>query len=275
MNFIIAALFGVVQGITEFLPISSSGHLILLHAIFPNFAFSNDVVFDVALHVGTLTALLIVLWRDVCMLVHGFVAWCRHPLKPPSADERNVLRICIAIVPAFFIGAFFDNIIETSLRSTGMVALMLVLVALLFFWLESRPASTRSRSLTQLSLCGALLIGIGQTLAFIPGTSRSGITIAAGMLLGLRREDAARFSFLIAMPLVAGAGLKKLVDLSSMQVAPNEFLLLGIGFLSSAGVGIVVIRFLLRYLRTHSLRPFAWYRIILAAVILVFSFITI
>lgn len=272
MNYILSLFFGSVQGITEFLPISSSGHLVVLHALFPHFAFSNDVVFDVALHIGTLAALLIFFWSDVRNLFIGFFSWCRHPWLSQSESEHSAFTVFIAIIPAFFIGAFFENIIESSLRSTAIVALMLIAVAMIFLWLESRSADAYHRFLEHLSLREAFFIGVAQTLAFIPGTSRSGITIAAGMLLGLRREQAARFSFLIALPIVAGAGLKKMLDLRSMHVESHELILLALGFLSSAVVGMIAIRFLLQYLRTHSLRVFAWYRIIFAVFILVFFF---
>jgi undecaprenyl-diphosphatase len=282
MNNIIAIIFGIVQGLTEFIPVSSSGHLLLLHSILPSFHLTDELAFDVALHVGTLAALLAVFWRDCWRYLRAAVA-SEEKLQANTQlrQEKHIaFMIFIAMLPAGVAGVLFEPIIETVLRSPLIVVVMLILVAILFFVVEARAAkkeqptqqqTTTEDSLHTLTWKRALFIGCMQVLALIPGTSRSGITMVGGMFANLSRSDAARFSFLVAIPLIAGAGLKKLLDVLIMGVVREEIPLLLLGMLSAAAVGYIAIKILLQYLQTRTLKPFAVYRIALAvAVLLIF-----
>lgn len=274
MDSIIAIIFGVVQGLTEFIPVSSSGHLVLLHELLPPLPLSDETAFDVALHVGTLAALLIVFFSDCIRYVRA--AFSRgffriHAGESQTDDQRMARLILVAILPAGIVGFFFEDIIDTIFRSWIVVVVMLIVIAILFLIVEHWYSRVRQKTLATLSWKQALCIGTLQSIALIPGTSRSGITIVAGMLAQLSREQAARFSFLIAIPLVAAAGLKKTADLFILGVPSTEIPLLLLGIISSAVVGYLAIRFLLRFIQTHTLRPFAIYRIILAIIVLIIS----
>ncbi len=266
MDSSIAIIFGIVQGLTEFLPISSSGHLLLLHNVFPQFDSSDEVAFDVALHLGTLVAVLGYFWRDVWKYLNAL-------LQRPTTDEQRgyrhlAQRMMVAVIPAGLAGFFFEDIIESTLRSPYIVVAMLIIVALVFFAVEHWYAHQHHQPDVQMTLGQALFIGCAQAVALIPGTSRSGITLIAGMLTRLPRTEAARFSFVISIPLIAAAGLKKMIDLGTVGLRAEEIPLLLLGSIAAAAVGYVVIRFLLHYLQHHSLKIFAVYRIILAAIVL-------
>lgn len=262
MELIIAAIFGVVQGLTEFIPVSSSGHLLLLHQLLPAIV-SDDLSFDVALHVGTLLALLVFFWHDVWRLVAALIS------RTPSPERRLARLIILGIIPAGIAGLLFDSFIETALRSPYIVVLMLAVVGVLFIVVEKVLAASATASLDQLTWRQAVAIGLAQMLALIPGTSRSGITIIAGIMTGIRRADAARYSFLLSIPLVAAAGLKKGADLVTIGIPADQWPLIISGLVVSAVVGYGAIRFLLQYLQHHSLAVFGWYRIVLAAIVTV------
>lgn len=278
MDFIIAIILGAVQGLTEFVPVSSSGHLLLLHRVLPTLGV-NELAFDVALHMGTLLALLVFFWADYWRYIRaGWDAsskWLRRvtrmrpkpatSIRSIEADRRLTAYIAIAIVPAGLAGLFLEEIIETWLRSPWVVVVTLATVALLFFAIEIQQRVQFQKELTRITWQNALWVGLAQTLALIPGVSRSGITIIAGMSVGMKRDHAARFSFLVSMPLIAGAGLKKMIDLAIVGVAFSDMAVLLVGILASAIVGYLVIGWLLSYLSSRSLIPFAIYRIILAA----------
>lgn len=268
MDLIIAIIFGIVQGLTEFIPVSSSGHLLLLHELFPGFSTTDDLAFDVALHIGTLAAVLIFFWNDV---VTYAAAWVTSPdairKRTKMTPEQYLSWLTIlAIIPAALAGFFLEDWIETILRSPYIVVVMLITVALLFILVER--AEDRVGTLRTLKWPGALFVGIAQVLALVPGTSRSGITMLAGMTAGLKREQAARFSFLISIPLIAGAGLKKGLDLATLGVGMQEIPVLLLGTVSAGIVGYIAIAGLLKYLSERSLIPFAIYRIVLGLVVL-------
>ncbi|MBI2410300.1 MAG: undecaprenyl-diphosphatase UppP [Candidatus Kerfeldbacteria bacterium] len=268
---IIAVIFGIVQGLTEFIPVSSSGHLLLLHKLFPQFVLQDEVGFDVALHIGTLAALLAVFWRDCFVYIQAVFV---QPSTPEETMNRRVAwHIILAIIPAGLAGLLFEHIIDTHLRSPLIVVCMLIIVALLFFVIEAMPKEKFRTSMNEMKWKQALAIGLAQMLALIPGTSRSGITMAAGMATGLKRDQAARFSFLIAIPIIAAAGLKKMIDMLSAGIATAEIPLFLIGMVSSAVVGYLAIQFLLKFLSTNTLRPFAVYRILLALIVLAIFYI--
>lgn len=251
MEYIYTIILGLVQGITEFAPVSSSGHLVLLHELLP-LNLSSELAFDVALHAGTLVAIVIFFAKDIIHYV--------------TKSQKVLWFLIISSIPAGIIGLLFESLIDDYLRSTWVVVVMLIIVGLWFFWVE-KVAKPRLK-VEDVSLNIALGIGFAQIAALIPGTSRSGITISVGMMLGLKRDEAARFSFLMVVPVLAGATLKKVYDLYSIGINASEIELLAIGFFVSCMAGIMVIRYLLQFLKKYSLRPFAWYRLALALVVI-------
>lgn len=256
-----AVVLGVVQGLTEFLPISSSAHLILVPRLmgWRDFGLS----FDVALHLGTLAALLIYFAPDWARLARGF--------RPGAGDitlaERR-LAWCIALgcVPAAVAGVLLEKTAETLFRNPLVIVGPMIGVALLMG--AADRFFKHVRQIEGVRWQDALWIGCAQALALVPGVSRSGATLTAGLALGFRREDAARFSFLLSAPITAGAALFKLRDLASAGLPPHDRLLFAAGILASAVVGYLCIAFLLAYLRRGSLLVFVLYRLILGVVLL-------
>jgi undecaprenyl-diphosphatase len=253
-------ILGLAQGLGEFLPISSSAHLILI----PWFLGWHDpgLTFDVALHIGTLLAVIAFFWKDWLLLIrHGL----GNGLK--TKEGRMFWFIVAASIPGALIGALLENSAETSFRNPVIIAVMLLVMGMLLYLADRYGAKRQSSE--SISLGQSLIIGLSQAFAIIPGVSRSGITIASGLFLGLTREDAARFSFLLSTPIIAGAGILKLRHLS-LSAITTPFL---VGFITSAVVGFLVIGFLLRWLRRKSFLPFVWYRAILAGAILMMFWI--
>ena len=253
-----AALLGLVQALTEFLPISSSGHLVVASELFGDEL--NDLTFDVGLHLGTTLAVLLYFRRD--WVLFGASLWRdlgAHGGHVGRWRPRSRLALLIALgsVPAFAVGAAFALALEDGLREPLLVGVMLIAVGLLI-WVLDRAA--QSRGLRNLGAPGALLIGVAQATALVPGVSRSGATIAAGRALGLRREAATRFSFLLSAPVVVGAAAALLGEaiLGGEDIAWGPLLF---GALVAALVGMAVIRWLLRFVRRHSLAVFVWYRL--------------
>lgn len=262
MSLIQAIILGIVQGLTEFLPISSSGHLILAPYFFgwdP-----QTLTFDLALHAGTLMAVVLYFFRDWVGMARSTAADVRAR-DLSSTETRLFLVLVIGSIPAVIAGAYLSSV-EDTLRKPAVVAATLVAVAGVM-WLAESMGEQRRR-LDQLERKDAWIIGVAQALALVPGVSRSGVTIAAGLFRHLDREAATRFSFLLATPVVSGAVVLGFLDArasgESVEVAP--FLA---GSVTAAAVGFAAIHYLLRYLRLNSLRIFIWYRLGLAAVVLV------
>lgn len=262
MSIVAAFALGVIQGMSEFFPVSSSGHLILARLFIPS-ATVDSLVFDVMLHLGTLLAVVVAMWPDVVRLFWGLVDWFRRRANPMTA---SVGRVVVACLPAAVVGLLFEKTIEATVRSPYVVVFTLAFVALVFLLMERR--SEGSRELEQLSWREALAIGAFQAIALIPGVSRSGITIVGGLLLGLRHQAAARFSFLISIPVIFGAALSQGAPLVHANLASGEVTNLIVGIVASALAGFFSIRFLLKFLAKGTLRPFAYYRLVLAAVII-------
>lgn len=261
---------GAVQGLTEFLPISSSGHLILLHDFF-GFETSDDLAFDVVLHLGTMVALVIFFWKDILSLLKSFF---KRFYKKDITDlnQRLSWYLFFATIPAAVVGYFLESQIELAFRNSSSVALMLIIFGVILYLADHYLP--KIKSIYQVTFSNAFIIGLAQALALVPGVSRSGITIIAGLSQNLKREDAARFSFLLAIPIVFGAGLKKTWDFfNETSVSSGDLLILAIGFLSSALVGYFAIKYFLKFLQSHSLKIFAYYRIILGLVILGFIYL--
>lgn len=263
---IIAIIFGIVQGITEFVPVSSSGHLLLLHLLFPSFSSVNPLSFDVALHIGTLVALVAAFWPDCVRYLKA--AFTRATNIHETEERRLSWLIVLGIIPAGVAGFLLDNLAEEKLRSEYIVVAMLIIVSLLFIAVEWRRKNKPGHALNSLLWPQALFIGTAQALALVPGTSRSGITIVAGMMMQLKREDAARYSFLLAIPLTAAAAAKKTIDLAQMGITMSDLFLVVVGVVSAAVTGFIALRFLLQFVKTRTLLPFAVYRIALAVIVL-------
>jgi undecaprenyl-diphosphatase len=261
-----AFIMGTVQGLTEFLPISSSGHLIIVPFLLGiTDPFITSLEFSVILHIGTLAALLIFFWRDWVRLVPALFATIRDRSIEADPDRRLALLLAIATVPALIAGLLLHNL-ENVIREVGVVAVMLVIGAVIL-WIADHVGS-RSKLALDLSLMQSFWIGAAQALALIPGISRSGISISAGLFAGLRREDAARFSFLMATPVTAAAAAYEVFQAARGEGPPVELVPVAVGLAASFGFGILAISFLLRYVRTHSLNIFVAYRLVLAAVVL-------
>jgi len=266
MLYFYSVIFGIIQGLTEFLPISSSGHLAILHQLL-DLKLSDSLAFDVALHLGTFLALLIYFWPEVMKLIGGFFRSLYKWQLKEDFNERLVWLILVASVPVFVVGVLGGDALESGFHSLLSLAAVYIFFGLLFFFYEK--VSLKNKDLTTLSWSQAIKIGIAQILALIPGVSRSGITIIAGLGENLKREEAARFSFLLSLPAVAGAAVKKGYDLHKVGLQSGEATLLIIGLVVSAIIGYLCIKYFLIYLKNHSLNIFGWYRIILGLALII------
>ncbi len=255
-----ALLLGVVQGLTEFLPISSSGHLIIVPWLQDyTFLTENDSfnkTFDVALHAGTLIAAIAFFRREVWRLIVSFIAVVRKRTIETS-EERLAIAIAIGTIPAVLAGGLASDFIDEHLGEPWMIALQLIFFGALLDWADRKA---QRRSLEKTEVRDGLWIGLAQILALAPGTSRSGITITAGRFLGLDRDAAARFSFLLLIPIVAGATLFKGISAVHEGLPPGVGGPMVVGTIAAAVSGYVAIVFLLRLVRTTSYRPFVLYR---------------
>ena len=245
-----ALILGIVQGLTEFLPVSSTAHLILFPWFFRWTGELDSLTFDIALHAGTLLALLVCFWKD----------WVDLFLR----KRRLLAMILLASVPAGVAGLLLNDIVEHSLRSPYLISVSLVVFGCVMLIAETRSTE---KSVEQISLADALTIGIAQAIAILPGVSRSGITISAGLFRGVARESSARFSFLLSTPVIAGATLLHAKKLAA-NPADYHINLFLVGFIASAVTGFAAIRFLLSFFRRHPMNVFAYYRFVLAAVII-------
>jgi undecaprenyl-diphosphatase len=259
VDLLAAVLLGAVQGVTEFLPISSSAHLILVKAFFGWDAERFGLAFDVACHVGTLVAVLIFFQREL----FGMVRALPLALRPDSGlDGHRIRLIVVGTIPIVIVGLSLADVIESSTRTPVVAATALLLGAGLLLLIERlRPAGADE---TQLGMGGAFLIGMAQSAALIPGVSRSGATIAAGMALGLKRDVAARFTFLMSVPAISAAAVKEGLTLRGSAFGPDEAVLFLVGMAVSAFVGYLTVKYFIRFLATHPLNIFAWYRVGLA-----------
>jgi undecaprenyl-diphosphatase len=258
-----AALLGVVQGLTEFLPISSSAHLILARTVFGFDAGELNRAFDVACHLGTLVAVIAFFRADIAAMVRAIPsAFSAHP----TTDGRRIWLIACATLPIVIVGVLMSDLIDVVRDNERATAWALMLGAGLLFVVERLgPRTGTDATLTPV---GAFLIGVAQAMALVPGVSRSGATITAGMLLGMGRIASARFSFLMAVPAIAAAAAKEGLGLRDAALTAHDWQLFGVGLASSAVVGYLAVSVLLKYLVTHRLDVFAWYRIVIAIAIL-------
>jgi len=264
-----AIIMGIVQGLTEFLPISSSGHLIVVpHLAGWDDPFITSLAFTVMLHIGTLVALLAYFWRDWARLVPAGLATIRDRSFRGDPDRRLAWLIAVTMPPAVVVGVAFNDFFEEQVRQELLVALMLVVGAGIL-WTADR-LGRRQKELGGLGFGGALGIGCAQAVALVPGISRSGISISAGLFAGLTREAAARFSFLMATPITLGAVIWEVRRLLTGEagVSADAGVLLA-GMVAAAGSGFLAIAVLLRYLRNHPMTIFVIYRLVLAGILVV------
>jgi len=260
-----AVLIGIVQGLTEFLPVSSSAHLILVPRLLGwDDPFLNSAAFDVMLHVGTLIALVGYFARDLVRLLRAFVASLLERSLANDPERRLAWLLLVSVVPAAALGATLESFFDTYFRERLALVAVLLLVGASILWLAERQGR-RERGLLQMRLRDAVVIGAAQALALFPGVSRSGITIAAGLFLGLERAAAARFAFLMGVPVIAGAGLWKAREVIGMPGFADEPAILLGGMLAAAISGVLAIGLLLRLLRSHSTGLFIAYRVVFAA----------
>lgn len=252
---------GLIQGLTEFLPVSSSGHLVLSHALFG--AGADDLAFDAVLQLATVLAVIIYFRRDIFDMANAVL---RQLSRLPVNEKEITLAYALMIgtIPAVIFGLLLESYMETIFRNPLLVAGVLVAGSVLFMIAEWKYFALKRDD--RMTLRKGLIIGLFQCLALIPGMSRSGASIAGGMLLGLTRSEAARFSFLLAIPVILGSGLKKLLELMTTggNVPWSELILAAsVAFFA----GLFAIHFMLSFVRRHTLWPFIWYRIALATVV--------
>jgi undecaprenyl-diphosphatase len=260
MSVAVALLLGVIQGLTEFVPVSSTAHLYIAQALL---GIANDSValsFDVVLHLGTAAALILALGGEIREIVEElFLLLSRRPARNPAA-RALVFPLAVGTIPGVLAGLFLLKRFESA-RTLGLIGSSMLVACAYFLFAEWRGArATRGRDLATLTTGDALWIGVAQAAAgLLAGFSRSGFTISTGRVRGLDRGDAARFSFLLALPIILGAGGKALLDLRKTPQPAVSSAALAAGFFASAAVGFLAVRFLLRFLKTHTLRPFAAY----------------
>ncbi len=245
-----AIILGIVQGLTEFLPVSSTAHLILFPWFFGWKGNIDTLTFDVALHAGTLAALIVCFWKD----------WVDMFLN----NRKLLMFIVIATLPAGIAGVLLNHVIESTLRSPLIIAAMLVIIGIVMLFSEK---AKRDKGIRELTFFDSIVIGISQAAALIPGVSRSGITISAGLFRGLKREESARFSFLLSTPAVFGAAL---LEGRKLMVSPGNYDLglFSAGLAASAITGLIAIKFLLYFFKKHPMNVFVYYRFMLAVIII-------
>ena len=278
-----ALILGIVQGLTEFIPVSSSAHLIIVPWLLGwNDPILTSLPFDMALHLGTLVAVLTYFAEDWIRLIRAGIASIAERKIGDDTDRRLAWFILMACIPGGIAGVLFEGKINdwfhtpgTPVRPEAMLIMAVIIIALGGLLLFAERLARHVRTLQQLTLRDALFIGLAQAFAVFPGVSRSGSTITAGLGLGLKREAAARFSFLLSAPIIAGAGAKSLIEiyanLQSGVLSQNELSLFPIGVLAAGISGYLTIRFLMRFLQNHSANVFVYYRWVLAAVIIIFA----
>lgn len=262
MSLIWSIILGAVQGITEVLPISSTAHLILFPWFFE--VPTQGLAFDVALHVGSLLAIIWAFWPEWLHLLKKGSTLLGNKLKPKDHDHRMIYYLLIATLPGALAGYFLEDIVENTFRSPYVIVMTLALFGLLLLWTESQ--SKKSKTFASITLKDALLVGLAQALALVPGVSRSGITITAGLNRGLKKEEAAKFSFMLSAPVILGAAIIKVPDISTEVLTSLAF---WGGLVSSFLFGLFSIKFILKFVQTHSYRPFVYYRFALAALIII------
>jgi len=265
-----AIALGVIQGLTEFLPISSSGHLIVARELF-GWEFADDLTFDVALHLGTTAAVIAYFWSEWLAMLRSGWNWLRRRDQPAddpdeAYDARLLALLAIGSVPAGISGLFFDLVLDV--RSPIVVGVMFIVFAVVIFIVDR--SSHGRREVASADATDAAWVGMAQAVSLIPGVSRSGITMSAAMIRGFSREQAARFSFLLATPAILGAGLLKGAEAAFEGIPADDIGPIIAGATVSGVVGWLSIRYLLRLLQTGTFTPFVAYRLIAGVFVVVY-----
>jgi undecaprenyl-diphosphatase len=262
MTVLQAIILGIIQGLTEFLPISSSGHLILVPWLFDWHVLLEDPAlnktFDVALHLGTFLSLVVYFWHDIGRLLR---AWARTLTRRrmDSAEGKLAWLIILSTVPAAVIGIAFEDVIVERLGKPWMIAVLLIAFGGVMYAVDR--LARHEREMTQMGWLDALLIGLAQAVALAPGVSRSGVTMVTGLALRLKRESAARYSFLMSIPVIGGAAAYKGLEVARDGLPAGSAMPFAAGIASAALSGFAAIWFLLAYLRHHDFTPFVIYRL--------------
>lgn len=257
MTILQALVLGIFQGLGEFLPISSSAHLVLIPWLF-NWPYAG-LTFDVALHIGTLISVVAFFWRDWLSLLSSALR------RDGTQKAKMFWYLAAATVPGAAAGYFFEEQAETIFRTPLLIGVLLIVMGIILYWVDRRAASVKG--IGSMSLSDSLLIGLSQAFAILPGVSRSGVTMTTGRALGLTREAAARFSFLLSTPIIVGAGIFKFKDIAPGDI--NTAFLTGV--ITSAVVGFISIGFLLRYLARRNFGIFVWYRFAVGSAVIIIA----
>lgn len=268
MEILSSTFLGIIQGLTEFLPISSSGHLIIVRE-FLNLQVEYGLAFDAVLQLATTLAIIVYFKKTIFRLIFSFFNLILK--KNIEPDQKSfIFAIFLATLPAIFFGLLLEDYMDLIFRNVSLVAISLILGGL-FMYVSENYSKKRilEKNNSKINVFSGLKIGFYQSLALIPGMSRSGMSIAGGLFCGLSREDATKFSFIIAIPILLGSGIKKLIELVGNGVIYSVGFELLVGFLVSFFVGLLAIHFLVRFLKKHTLKIFVWYRFLLAIIILI------
>ncbi len=258
-------ILGIIQGIAEFLPISSSAHLIIFREVFnigSNIAPNIELTFDLALHFGTLLAIIIFFFKELWQI---FTSGITKGTK--TKDGRLFWYLIIATIPAGIVGVLFEDIFDSFFRKQlWLIALALIIMGIIIYLVDKK--SKIDKDIKEMKWYQALIVGCAQVFALIPGFSRSGTTITASRALGLNREDSAKFSFYLSVPVVLGASFFSLIKENTLTIISENLVTFGIGILISFIVGLLCISFLLKYIRKHDFKIFMVYRILLGILVL-------
>lgn len=257
MSIFQSVLLAILQGITEFLPISSSAHLVLLPRLLG--WQEQSTAFDIILHGGTLLAITVYFRKDIIDTFKNF-----------SKNKKLIINIAIVTFPAAIFGLFFSDFIDLYFKKNWIIVLMLILLGLVFLVIDK--IGKKNKSMNDLTLQDAFFIGFCQSTAFLRGTSRSGVTMIGGLISGLKRKQAARFAFLAGIPIMSAAFLKQIVNFSTVGLGNTEFSHLLVGFIFSFLSGVFTVKFLMKFITKHGLKWFGIYRIVLAIIVLLVLF---
>ncbi len=269
MDLLMAIVLGFVQGITEFLPVSSTGHLILVRELFSAEHTSNELAFDAVLHLATTAAVVIYFSHDIGILLQTMMRKLGR-LPVDDRDSAIISALAIGTVPAVVLGILLKTFMENVFRQPLLVAGVLIAGSMLFAYAEYVHAHRGSHAVITPRL--GWKIGWFQVLALIPGMSRSGSAISGGLILGLSRYESARFAFLLAIPVMTGAGLKMLLDLLREPPGAVSWLMVSVGAITAFFVGLGAVHFMMQFMRNNTLWPFIWYRILLACFVIALVF---
>lgn len=266
MQYFNAAIFGITQGITEFLPISSSAHLAILHKIIDLPYKKNELGFDIVLHLASLLAVILFFRKDILSLVKSFFNICKGKF---DQHAKLTFLIILATIPAALAGYFLEDLIDTRFRSINTIIAMLIIGGILLLAVEK--FAKKYYNINKLNWRQSLLIGCAQAIALIPGTSRSGITMTAGLFCGLKREAVVRFSFLLSIPIILGASIVKIPELARNDLFAQEFYILLTGFIFSFLFAFLTIKYFMKFIKKRSFIPFIFYRFTLSFILIIFK----